>query len=81
MCACDPQELHRLQVFSQAFEDVCSSSLLFGGILKEVKVSSTRPASWGAGGHLRLHGPGVSARQLRPEPRARLPERPAPRWL
>ncbi|XP_070275262.1 uncharacterized protein C6orf118 homolog isoform X2 [Myotis yumanensis] len=36
-CACDPQELHRLQVFSDAFEDVCSSSLLFGGILKEVK--------------------------------------------
>ncbi|EPQ02035.1 hypothetical protein D623_10014765 [Myotis brandtii] len=37
VCACDPQELHRLQVFSEAFEDVCSSSLLFGGILKEVK--------------------------------------------
>ncbi|XP_054578268.1 uncharacterized protein C6orf118 homolog isoform X3 [Eptesicus fuscus] len=37
VCACDPQELHRLQVFSRAFEDVCSSSLLFGGILKEVK--------------------------------------------
>nr|KAF6277260.1 hypothetical protein mPipKuh1_001866 [Pipistrellus kuhlii] len=37
VCECDPQELHRLEVCSRAFEDICSSSLLFGGILREVK--------------------------------------------
>nr|XP_040139474.1 uncharacterized protein C6orf118 homolog isoform X1 [Ictidomys tridecemlineatus] len=37
ICTCPPQELSRLQVLGEVFEDVCNSSLIFGDILKEVK--------------------------------------------
>ncbi|XP_047413068.1 uncharacterized protein C6orf118 homolog isoform X3 [Sciurus carolinensis] len=37
ICTCFPQQLGRLQVFGEVFEDVCSSSLIFGDILREVK--------------------------------------------
>ncbi|XP_004465976.1 uncharacterized protein C6orf118 homolog isoform X2 [Dasypus novemcinctus] len=37
ICTCDPQQLNRLQVFGEVFEDICNSSLIFGDILKEVK--------------------------------------------
>uniref|UniRef100_A0A8C5Y325 Chromosome 6 open reading frame 118 n=1 Tax=Microcebus murinus TaxID=30608 RepID=A0A8C5Y325_MICMU len=37
VCTCDPQGLNRLQIFSDIFEDVCNSSLIFGDILKEIK--------------------------------------------
>ncbi|XP_039101451.1 uncharacterized protein C6orf118 homolog [Hyaena hyaena] len=37
VCACDPQQFNRLQVYGKAFEDICNSSLIFGDILKEVK--------------------------------------------
>uniref|UniRef100_A0A8C5Z8G2 Translin-associated factor X-interacting protein 1 N-terminal domain-containing protein n=1 Tax=Marmota marmota marmota TaxID=9994 RepID=A0A8C5Z8G2_MARMA len=37
ICMCPPQELSRLQVLGEVFEDVCNSSLIFGDILKEVK--------------------------------------------
>ncbi|XP_037374698.1 uncharacterized protein C6orf118 homolog [Talpa occidentalis] len=37
LCVCAPQELGRLSVFSDVFEDICSSSLIFGEILKEIK--------------------------------------------
>ncbi|XP_012590682.1 PREDICTED: uncharacterized protein C6orf118 homolog [Condylura cristata] len=36
LCVC-PHELGRLSVFAAIFEDICSSSLIFGGILKEIK--------------------------------------------
>uniref|UniRef100_A0A8D2CRF8 Chromosome 6 open reading frame 118 n=1 Tax=Sciurus vulgaris TaxID=55149 RepID=A0A8D2CRF8_SCIVU len=37
ICTCLPQQLGRLQVFGEVFEDICSSSLIFGDILREVK--------------------------------------------
>ncbi|XP_032958115.1 uncharacterized protein C6orf118 homolog isoform X2 [Rhinolophus ferrumequinum] len=37
VCASDPQQCNRLQVFGEVFEDICNSSLIFGDILKEVK--------------------------------------------
>ncbi|XP_066227786.1 uncharacterized protein C6orf118 homolog [Saccopteryx leptura] len=37
VCACDPRELNRLQVFREVFEEICNSSLLFGDLLREVK--------------------------------------------
>ena len=38
-CPCDPH--NKLQVLSGVFEDICKSSLIFGDILKEVKVRNT----------------------------------------
>ncbi|XP_008833345.1 uncharacterized protein C6orf118 homolog [Nannospalax galili] len=37
ICTCNPQQFNRLQVFSNIFEDICNSSLVFGDLLKEVK--------------------------------------------
>ncbi|KAM8788903.1 uncharacterized protein C6orf118 homolog [Rhynchonycteris naso] len=37
VCVCDPQELNRLQVFREVFEEICNSSLIFGDLLREVK--------------------------------------------
>ncbi|XP_040821494.1 uncharacterized protein C6orf118 homolog [Ochotona curzoniae] len=37
VCTCNPLQLNRLQVFGEIFEDICNSSLIFGGLLKEVK--------------------------------------------
>ncbi|XP_008072193.1 uncharacterized protein C6orf118 homolog [Carlito syrichta] len=37
ICTCHPQQLHRLQVFGDVFEDICNSSLIFGDLLREVK--------------------------------------------
>lgn len=42
MCVCDPRQFNKLQVLAAIFEDVCNSSLLFGDILREVKVTGTR---------------------------------------
>ena len=42
ICVCDPEEFNRLQVFGEVFEDICKSSLIFGDILKEIKVIETR---------------------------------------
>lgn len=39
VCTCNPLQLNRLQVFGEIFEDICNSSLIFGGLLKEVKVT------------------------------------------
>lgn len=41
VCVCDPQRCSRLQVFGEVFEEICNSSLIFGDILKEVKVMET----------------------------------------
>lgn len=41
ICVCDPEEFNRLQVFGEVFEDICKSSLIFGDILKEIKVIET----------------------------------------
>lgn len=41
VCMCDPQRCSRLQVFGEVFEEICNSSLIFGDILKEVKVMET----------------------------------------
>lgn len=38
VCTCDPH--NKLQVVSGVFEDICKSSLIFGDLLKEVKVGS-----------------------------------------
>lgn len=38
MCTCDPQQFNRFHVFREVFDDICNSSLIFGDILKEVKV-------------------------------------------
>ncbi|XP_014444739.1 LOW QUALITY PROTEIN: uncharacterized protein C6orf118 homolog [Tupaia chinensis] len=37
ICTCDPQQLNRLQVFGEVFQDICDSSLVVGDLLKEVK--------------------------------------------
>ncbi|KAG8506016.1 hypothetical protein J0S82_011695 [Galemys pyrenaicus] len=37
LCVCAPQELGRLSIFSDVFSDICSRSLVFGEILKEIK--------------------------------------------
>lgn len=39
ICTCNPQQFNRLQVFGEIFEDICNSSLIFGDLLKEVKVT------------------------------------------
>jgi hypothetical protein len=41
ICTCHPQQLNRLQVFGEIFKDICDSSLIFGDLLKEVKVIET----------------------------------------
>lgn len=41
VCVCDPRQFSKLQVLAAVFEDICNSSLLFGDILKEVKVTGT----------------------------------------
>uniref|UniRef100_A0A8C0L0B9 Chromosome 6 open reading frame 118 n=1 Tax=Canis lupus dingo TaxID=286419 RepID=A0A8C0L0B9_CANLU len=38
VCVCDPQQFNRLHIFREVFEDICNSSLIFGDILKEIKV-------------------------------------------
>uniref|UniRef100_A0A674HXG7 Chromosome 6 open reading frame 118 n=1 Tax=Terrapene triunguis TaxID=2587831 RepID=A0A674HXG7_9SAUR len=41
ICDCNRPHFKRLQVFGDVFEDICNSSLIFGDILKEVKVRDT----------------------------------------
>uniref|UniRef100_A0A8C8RZK1 Chromosome 6 open reading frame 118 n=1 Tax=Pelusios castaneus TaxID=367368 RepID=A0A8C8RZK1_9SAUR len=41
VCDCNRPHFKRLQVFGDVFEDICNSSLIFGDILKEVKVRET----------------------------------------
>lgn len=38
ICTCNSQQFNRLQVFGEVFEDICNSSLIFGDLLKEIKV-------------------------------------------
>lgn len=54
MCVCDPRQFSKLQVLAAVFEDICNSSLLFGDILKEVKVTGTHSPTeqLGAGRHV-----------------------------
>uniref|UniRef100_A0A8C0J7Y4 Chromosome 6 open reading frame 118 n=1 Tax=Chelonoidis abingdonii TaxID=106734 RepID=A0A8C0J7Y4_CHEAB len=44
ICDCNRPHFKRLQVFGDVFEDICNSSLIFGDILKEVKVRDTSQA-------------------------------------
>uniref|UniRef100_A0A8C5K0D3 Translin-associated factor X-interacting protein 1 N-terminal domain-containing protein n=1 Tax=Jaculus jaculus TaxID=51337 RepID=A0A8C5K0D3_JACJA len=38
VCTCDPQQFNKLQILGDIFEDICNSSLIFGDLLREVKV-------------------------------------------
>lgn len=51
VCVCDPGDLNRLHVFGEVFEDICNSSLIFGDILKEIKVLETLFSQKTTGSH------------------------------
>lgn len=38
ICDCTRPHFNRLQAVGDVFEDICNSSMIFGDILKEVKV-------------------------------------------
>lgn len=40
ICGCDPFHFKQLQVVEEVFEDICNSFLIFGDILKEIKVKN-----------------------------------------